>query len=382
MVPNEKVSFHKLSKTIFCCLISFPLLLLIFPIITLVRSSLTVFPTDDLANRISALNDSIWNGNSKIEEFAYDNKTLTLKYILKEGAASPLVFITLNLGAIDKPLDLSDYHWVSLRIKEATNKRIMIFIKTYLSGTSLPEPKNGHTLRHNQYILQLIPGRHQYRIKLEDFQTPAWWIEYLQVDQKLLPKESFQKVMTIDMQFNQEGSDYKINKPESITIEKISFHRSVSVFNYFLIGIIALYYPVIGGLLLGRSLKEKKEKFPKQRELLIPSYKERDLLQIKEFIETNYNSADISTRMVSESLGIPQSRVFELLKEEYGLTFKQLINKMRIDEAKRLLKETDFKIIDIALNLGFNNVSYFNNLFKMLEGETPSDYREKRMNGK
>lgn len=106
------------------------------------------------------------------------------------------------------------------------------------------------------------------------------------------------------------------------------------------------------------------------------------MLRIKEFIETNYHLADISTRMVSEKLGIPQSRVFELLKKEFSLTFKQLINKMRINEAKRLLKETELIVIDIALNLGFNNVSYFNNLFKMYEGETPSDYRENRKGGK
>jgi YesN/AraC family two-component response regulator len=82
--------------------------------------------------------------------------------------------------------------------------------------------------------------------------------------------------------------------------------------------------------------------------------------------------------MLYTTLGIPQDRVFALVMSEYGLTFKQLINKMRIEEAKRMLKETDLRIIDIALNLGFNNISYFNNIFKANEGETPSDFRDSK----
>jgi AraC-like DNA-binding protein len=163
-------------------------------------------------------------------------------------------------------------------------------------------------------------------------------------------------------------------------IENISFRRPFSLLNYVLFGVAALFYTWFGWLLIRRKLNQKREKLPQGKMLEIPSYRDQELLQIKKFIEENYCSADISTRMVSETLGISSSRVFELLKEEYHLTFKQLINKMRIDEAKRLLKETDLRVTEIALNLGFNSVSYFNNLFKMFEGETPSEYREKAEN--
>ena len=119
----------------------------------------------------------------------------------------------------------------------------------------------------------------------------------------------------------------------------------------------------------------KTETIPKQKPVVTTSYKERDLLRIIDYIESHYYDPHISTRMIYQKLGIPPSRVFNLLKEKYQLSFKQLINKMRIEEAKRLLKETDLRIIDIAFDLGFNNISYFNNLFKMFESKTPSNYR-------
>jgi AraC-like DNA-binding protein len=370
----------KNNKIVFFCLTALPLFLVIFPIIALYNRTFTVFPADDIGNRISGLTDSIWNGRSRIEEFGYNANAMVLKYTLKKGAPSPLVFVTIKLGSIENPLDISHFNSVSIRIKEATNKRVTLFIKTFVPGISLPESEHANTLRHNQYILQLTPARNQYTIKLKDFVTPTWWIEEVKVNKTLLPQESFTEVMNFDLQFNQEGSDYRINKPENIIIENISFRRTISLFNYALIGLVILYYTGFGGFLIRRKMQKKRQHLPERKSLELSSYREKELLQIKEFIQANYNVVDVSTRKVSETMGIPSSRVFELIKEEYHLTFKQLINRMRIDEAKRLLKETDLRVTDIALNLGFNNVSYFNNLFKMYVGETPSDYREKREN--
>ena len=364
------------GKFILVCLCVLPLFLGIIPLKSLLNRTYVVFPTDSISNQISAHTDGIWDGNSKIREFAYDNNSIVLKYLLEEGVKSPLVFITINLASAEKPLDLSCCDSVSIKLRDATNKRMMLFIKTYVPGVSLPEPKNAHTLRHNQFILQLAPDRYQYKIKLKDFITPPWWLDNMKVNKALLPKETYHNVMTFDMQFNQEGSDYNINQLETVIIENISFHRALSPLNYILAGLLLVYYLVIAVFLLRRNSGKEVKRLPTHRTVEVTSYREKEFLRIMEFVESNYCSTNISTKMVADKLGISSSRVFELLKEEYNLTFKQLINKLRIDEAKRLLRETDLRITDIALNLGFNNVSYFNNLFKLSEGKTPSKYRE------
>jgi AraC-like DNA-binding protein len=374
---KKTLTLLKTNRLILSGLIILPFLLIVFPLNAFFNSELVIFPADDIGNRISALDDDIWQGKSVIEGFTYDTNKMSLKYYLKEGAPSPLVFITINLGSIEKPFDLSQFDSVSLRIKEATNKRFMIFIKTYLPGISLAGSKNGQTLRHNQYILQLIPGTHQYIVPLKDFETPVWWIESMNVNEKQLPEESFRKVLAFDMQFNKEGSDYQINKSEKIVFENITFHRKLSLMHYGLIGFVVIYTAGLGAFLIRGRVQKKKGKLLQHKSLELSSYREMEVRKIKDFIEANYHVANISTQLVSKKLGIPSAKVFELIKEEFHLTFKQLINQMRISEAKRLLKETDLRIADIAMNLGFNNISYFNNLFKMYEGISPSGYREK-----
>ena len=54
----------------------------------------------------------------------------------------------------------------------------------------------------------------------------------------------------------------------------------------------------------------------------------------------------------------------------------QHINFLRIEQASRLLRETDRAVMDIALSVGFENFSYFIKRFREVFGCTPSQYRK------
>lgn len=86
---------------------------------------------------------------------------------------------------------------------------------------------------------------------------------------------------------------------------------------------------------------------------------------------------DISLGKMSDECGLSPTCISSLIKDEYGLTFKQLLNRIRLTEAKRLLKETDMQIIDIAFSLGYNDRSYFYKVFLKNEGISPRDFRKK-----
>jgi len=371
---NHKKYNRKKVRIYYLALI--PLLSILYPISELTKSTYMIFPASDLANRISALDDKNWNGNSHIDKFIFDEHTLQLQYTLKEGAAIPLVFYTLYLSHPEKGLDLSHYTSLSLRIKDASIKNVTIFIKTFLPGISLTDSKNAHTLRHNQFILQLHPGKRHYDIPLKDFLTPDWWLEMMQTDTTKIPIESFSKVVTFDMQFNPFSFDTVINKPEHITIENITFRKELPLVGILLCWFTGVYACVYIILLFVNLLKKKQHELPQQKEIEVTSYRDDAIQRIKVFIESNYCNEQISTQLMYKTLGIPPARIFGLIKDKYDMTFKQLINKMRSTEAKRLLKDTDLRIVDIAFRLGFNNVSYFNRLFKESEGVTPSDYRK------
>lgn len=57
-------------------------------------------------------------------------------------------------------------------------------------------------------------------------------------------------------------------------------------------------------------------------------------------------------------------------------TFTQYLLQLRIDEAQKLLQETELGIAEIAYRVGFDNLSYFNRSFKRISGKTPRAVRD------
>lgn len=65
----------------------------------------------------------------------------------------------------------------------------------------------------------------------------------------------------------------------------------------------------------------------------------------------------------------------QLFRKETGRSFSEYVNMKRIEEAKGLLKRTQLKISDIALQVGFSNTDYFIDKFKAVVGVVPSVYK-------
>jgi len=63
-------------------------------------------------------------------------------------------------------------------------------------------------------------------------------------------------------------------------------------------------------------------------------------------------------------------------KEVTGETVYEYIHRLRLEKAKKMLEETDERIIDICTSSGFNDVSFFNKTFKKAVGMTPREYRQ------
>ncbi len=76
------------------------------------------------------------------------------------------------------------------------------------------------------------------------------------------------------------------------------------------------------------------------------------------------------------NIGLSQRRVIDIFKDTYGLTPKAYIDKLKIEETKNLLCNTDDSIIDIAYAVDFNSLSAFYTFFKERTGLTPSNYRK------
>lgn len=74
--------------------------------------------------------------------------------------------------------------------------------------------------------------------------------------------------------------------------------------------------------------------------------------------------------------GINKFRLCREFAKYYEYTPIQYLNKVRIDQAKKLLLETDEKIVEISQMIGIENTNHFIRLFKEKTGVTPLTYRK------
>ncbi|MGI5849574.1 MAG: helix-turn-helix domain-containing protein [Christensenellales bacterium] len=109
-----------------------------------------------------------------------------------------------------------------------------------------------------------------------------------------------------------------------------------------------------------------------------PDTKHTDTIQkVMEYINANYMKR-ISLNDISEHVAFSVSYLSRMFKEEKGLSLTSYINKVRIRNAKILLKQSDISLSQTAYLCGFDDQSYFSKVFKKLTGTTPGRYREKR----
>lgn len=93
------------------------------------------------------------------------------------------------------------------------------------------------------------------------------------------------------------------------------------------------------------------------------------------FIAENYKRNDLSLKMLSDEMGMSMSKINILLKDKLGCSFVQYVSLLRLNEAKRLLRESNESIQNIVQNIGYIDVSSFMRKFKQVEGVSPGQYR-------
>ena len=101
----------------------------------------------------------------------------------------------------------------------------------------------------------------------------------------------------------------------------------------------------------------------------------RVFTKAKEFIWGNYNQ-DISLKKIAESVGINPYYLSHLFRKEMGISFLEYLTSVRISIAKKLLKQTNLSIIEICLEVGYQDPSHFAKVFKKKEGIRPMEYRK------
>ncbi len=95
--------------------------------------------------------------------------------------------------------------------------------------------------------------------------------------------------------------------------------------------------------------------------------------------EKIYKESDISLELLASRLNTTRHNASQVINEHFEMSFHELINKYRIEEAKKILdsdRKKNLNIIDIAYEVGYNNKVTFNKAFKKDTQLTPSEYQK------
>lgn len=104
-----------------------------------------------------------------------------------------------------------------------------------------------------------------------------------------------------------------------------------------------------------------------------------DLIQyVTQYLE-NYYHEDIFLELVADRMHITTSYLSTYFKGKTGVNFKDYLTNLRMAKAKELLLETDLKIQDIAMRVGYQNRNPFIRMFRKHTGVSPRDYRKQSL---
>ena len=96
------------------------------------------------------------------------------------------------------------------------------------------------------------------------------------------------------------------------------------------------------------------------------------------YMHAHYEEEDLSLERIAEETHLTPDYLSSLFREDIGINPKRVLTEIRLTCAKKLLRDTEESVQEIAQKVGYASGNYFAKLFRRETGTTPSDFREGR----
>lgn len=131
-----------------------------------------------------------------------------------------------------------------------------------------------------------------------------------------------------------------------------------------------------------KTFRSLRESIRQHYEVLIPQVyetgktKDKVLIkEVKDYIKEHY-AEDLSIKELADVACVSQNYFSAMFKKETGQNYKAYLTNIRMEEALRLLQETDYKTYEIGEKVGYNNVRRFVDAFKQIYSVSPMEYKK------
>lgn len=241
------------------------------------------------------------------------------------------------------------------------------------------------------YSFLLKKGSNEVEIPVEEIKDiPEWWYAsypHWSSDVQKMKYENIKIIWLTADNSNEKDKEHKITV-KTLRLVPIACNGFLSdVINVMLafwaiLAIISLY-------LRRNNVKDKEDKEQKEQQVVYVPYEkldtEKETANLKDeiltFIGKNYPNPELKLADIAKALSMAEDRTSEEIRLATGKSFKAYLNTIRIEESKRLLKNTAMHISEIAFSVGYNNVQHFNRVFKESVGVAPGTFRDGSVNG-
>ncbi len=126
-------------------------------------------------------------------------------------------------------------------------------------------------------------------------------------------------------------------------------------------------------VMVGRNYTASPDRFTDAKPQKQSEYVQK-FIEICDFIN-DHCAEELNLDNVAETAGFSKYHFSRLFKEFTGVTFYKYLNTRRIIHAERLLRDPDVTVTEAAVMSGFNSLSAFMRMFRIIRGCTPTQYR-------
>ncbi len=102
--------------------------------------------------------------------------------------------------------------------------------------------------------------------------------------------------------------------------------------------------------------------------------KNRTLHSAKQFIFSNYSDPQLDLNRVSEYVNLSPNYLAQLFRKFENCSFTEYLNRIRVEQAQKMLLTTHLRVYEVAEAVGFQNTKYFFQVFKQITGMRPREF--------
>lgn len=337
------------------------------------KASYSLFPLDssNVLYEFSDIHEE--TGNSEIHTFDTSGQDIHFSFTLQNGYTYPYAGMAIKNREKSAVMDLSGYDSILVELTGDINSQVTLYMKSFITGLSSPD--NDLSCRYSAVHLKPTPGVSTYSFPLTAFTTPLWWYDINGIKTKDIKSEiDFSKIFRFTIESNDISPRGKLQQIhiKSITLKKDTESLKAIVL---LINIFGGLVLLIIGIIRSRNRKSPSINY---RPVRLGNHSDEQIDRIIDYIGEAYDNPQLSVKDVASQVGVSPARVSALLTEHSSLPFRQYLIEIRLNEAKRLLLETDRQVTEIALATGFNYPTTLNHIFREREGLSPSAFRKEK----